>query len=101
MGLTSSMETEATAMNFAPLILDGTYLSPDTELRVKTANPVSFVVSKDGEFFLAKNEELGLHTYSRTLALLETELIEEIAFILKFVKDKPSSKKIADQFSLA
>lgn len=87
-------------MTFQPLVLDGTYLSPDTELKVKTVNPVSFAVSKDGEFFLARNEELGLHTYSRTLDLLETELIEEIAFILKFVQNKPSSKKIVEQFIL-
>lgn len=92
--------SEETGQTFQSIELSGSYESADTGKRLVASRPVIFKVVKDKDFFVARNEDLGIHAVARDLTLLKDELIEELVFILKFVPDKPHAKKAASVFAV-
>lgn len=85
---------------FPSIELSGSYESVDTGKTLVVSRVVLFKVVKDKDFFVARNNDLGIHAVSRDLAVLKDELIEELVFILQFVPDKPHAKKAATLFAV-
>lgn len=75
--------------SYKPIQLSGSLTSEDTGIVLVLSQPLTFVVSKDKDFFVAKNDDLGVHAVSRDVMQLKSELVEEIIFVLKHVADKP------------
>lgn len=86
---------------YSPVILSGVYFSDDTQMNVVVHNPVTFEVTKDKEYYVARNADLGVHSFAKEPVLLKQELVEEIAFILKFVQQTtPKGVQVSQWFKL-